>query len=1018
MSFAFRASLLFLALSLNLVNSAPAQSQSSSFASKAPPLIPGSPQSPDEATLRALTEKYGLAIAAGDLEAMRQFWDPQSPNLAPRLMLYQGLFSYARIEIISLKVTLLEVMGDKAVSHLTADERYLYKKTGTPLSEGDAYRGACLSFEWIKTGAGWKIEREYLIQNELAGRLEAAASAQEIDEILVKEKAFVTNILVGALSLRCERRLLLGNLDTALRCYQTQQAIAEKIGYREGIAEAWLGMGMLKERQEDNEQALLFRRQALELYETAGSKQGEALALTNLSHSYQDLGDYRKAFECANKALRLYEELNHPRGTAEALSELANVYYYQNNFQQALVCFERASLIYQELGDKYKIATLRFGIVNQYEGLGNYDRALEIYRDLLEQTEGHDQAGASLIMGSIARIHALKGRYADAREYYLKSLQASEAANYRPAIAQTLVEMSEVYLAEGKYAEAAPLAERAVSLARQIASQRLLHSALTSLGYCEFRLNHPAEARRAFAEAISIIEELRLQTAGGAEDRERYFEAGLNTYHGMLGLLVKENQIQDALSLAESAKARALLDTLRQGRVSIQKAMTVDEREQERRLESELARLNTRLSRATQPDGPDAERIGEIKSRLEKARLDLEAFQTSLYATRPELKAQRGKAPIIKAEELAALLPDATSALLEYVVTDDKTYLFAITKAAAKAEVEVRTYTLPIKREELAKQTEAFRRQLASRDLGFRASATKLYELLLKPAVAQLRGKTNLIIAPDGKLWELPFQALLADDNRYVLEKSAVSYAPSLTVLREMAKVRGRGAGNSRMSLLAFGNPALGKETVAQAALTLRDEKLDPLPEAEAEVKGLARLYGAANSKIYTGAEAREDRAKNESGEFRVLHFATHGVLNDAAPMYSHLVLAQGDRNEDGLLEAWELMRMDLHADLVVLSACETARGRFRAGEGVIGLTWALFVAGVPSTLVSQWNVESASTRDLMLNFHRQLRAPAATNADMTKAEALRQAALKVMKNQGTNHPFYWAGFVLVGDGR
>jgi CHAT domain-containing protein len=116
------------------------------------------------------------------------------------------------------------------------------------------------------------------------------------------------------------------------------------------------------------------------------------------------------------------------------------------------------------------------------------------------------------------------------------------------------------------------------------------------------------------------------------------------------------------------------------------------------------------------------------------------------------------------------------------------------------------------------------------------------------------------------------------------------------------------------------------------------------------------------------------------------------------------------------LLEAWELMQLDLKAELAVLSACETARGRYGAGEGVIGLTRALFVAGVPSIVVSQWKVESASTRDLMLNFHRRMRAPAA-KAKMTKAEVLRQAVLKVMKNPETSHPFYWAGFVLVGDG-
>jgi CHAT domain-containing protein len=218
--------------------------------------------------------------------------------------------------------------------------------------------------------------------------------------------------------------------------------------------------------------------------------------------------------------------------------------------------------------------------------------------------------------------------------------------------------------------------------------------------------------------------------------------------------------------------------------------------------------------------------------------------------------------------------------------------------------------------------------------------------------------------------------------------------------------------------LLALGNPLLGKETIERARMALRDEKLDPLPEAEEEVKALGVLYGPS-SKVYIGAEAREDRAKAQAGQMRVLHFATHGTLNNAAPMYSHLTLAQGDKNEDGLLEAWELMELDLKADLVVLSACETARGRFGAGEGMIGLTWALFVAGVPSTVVSQWQVESASTRDLMINFHRGLSSQAGVGkTKATKSEALRQAALKVLKNPETSHPFYWAGFVLVGDGR
>jgi len=400
-----------------------------------------------------------------------------------------------------------------------------------------------------------------------------------------------------------------------------------------------------------------------------------------------------------------------------------------------------------------------------------------------------------------------------------------------------------------------------------------------------------------------------------------------------------------------------------------------------------------------------------LKSAVEKARLEYEDFETRLYVTHPELRLQRGETPIVKAQELASFLPDASSALLEYVVDDDKTYLFVVTRSANDADVRV--YTLPLKRDELAKQTEAFRKQLAARDLGFRPAAFKLYESLLKPAEAQLRGRTNLIIVPDNTLWDLPFQTLVNSANRFMIEDAAISYAPSLTVLREMTKRRKVEAAHaSPPTLLALGNPLVGSETLKRAALTLRDGKLDPLPEAEQEVKALGRLYGASRSKVYIGAEAREDRVKGEASGAKILHFATHGILNNASPMYSHLALAEGGAGEDGLLEAWELMQLDLRADLVVLSACETARGRIGAGEGMVGFSWAMFMAGVPSIVVSQWKVESAGTRNLMVNFHRGLISSGA------KSAALRQAALKVMKNPETNHPFYWGGFVIVGDGR
>ena len=148
-----------------------------------------------------------------------------------------------------------------------------------------------------------------------------------------------------------------------------------------------------------------------------------------------------------------------------------------------------------------------------------------------------------------------------------------------------------------------------------------------------------------------------------------------------------------------------------------------------------------------------------------------------------------------------------------------------------------------------------------------------------------------------------------------------------------------------------------------------------PLPEAEREVKTLGRLYGRGSSTVLVRGEAREDRLKGLAGDFSVLHLATHGVLDSAAPLRSHVMLTPGPAGEDGMLEAEEIMDLSLRVDLVVLSACESGRGRIATGEGLIGLSWALFVAGTPTSVVSQWKVDSASTSALMVALHRQLRA-------------------------------------------
>ena len=806
--------------------------------------------------------------------------------------------------------------------------------------------------------------------------------------------------------------------ELAVEYYEKSLALAQEAGDRNLMALVFNGLGMAHTSLGHYEVGLDFYFKARALSEELGDKVTLNMALNNIGTRYLAQGRYGEALTYLNKSLAVIQEIGASadrRSLAYKYQNIGLVYRRQGRLEQALAYSRKSLDILVEIDDKFGIANLQNNIGVIYKSQGLYDQGLEWFQKALANYETLKATpGMARCLNNIGDTYRLQGRLNEALEPLQKSLQLREQGKDRGAVTLSLNNLARLYEAQGKYAEMLEVSRRSAKLADDLYSREEIWTAQDHIGRALVALGQPEEARTAFLAAISTLENLRREVAGGEQQQQSFLEGRLSPWLDMVDLLVSQRKYAEALSFAEQSKARVLLDALQSGHTDLRKSWSKEEQQTEEELRLRLVSLNSQFTNEVRKDKPDVKRVTELKIAVEKTRLEYEDFETGLYLAHPELKVQRGEAPTIRAEELAALLPNASSALLEYVVGDNKTSLFVVTKGAK--EPDVRVYTLPIKKEELAKQTEDFRQQLASRDLGFRASAAKLYELLLKPAAAQLSGKTNLIIAPDSTLWDLPFQTLINNANRFVIEDTAIAYAPSLTVLREMTKRRQVDAAHaSRATLLALGNPVLGAETLKRAALTLRDGKLDPLPEAEQEVRALGRLYGAGRSKVYVGAEAREERVKTEASGAKILHFATHGILNNASPMYSHLALAEGGAGEDGLLEAWELMQLNLHADLAVLSACETARGRIGAGEGMVGFSWAMFIAGVPSIVVSQWKVESAGTRDLMVNFHRGLLSPSARTA---KSEALRQAALKVMKNPETSHPFYWGGFVLVGDGR
>jgi CHAT domain-containing protein len=490
--------------------------------------------------------------------------------------------------------------------------------------------------------------------------------------------------------------------------------------------------------------------------------------------------------------------------------------------------------------------------------------------------------------------------------------------------------------------------------------------------------------------------------AGREEGVQIFFENKVGAYHSLMGLLVQQGRLFDALVYAERAKSRVLLDVVRSGKRNCQSVLSERERGEWQTLVANVSAINERIKSqaVTETDSTD-----QLYKELDAARLELAAFQDRTYVAHPELRLRSGTTQVITIENLTSLMAGNDVAYLEYVVTDHKVGLFLVRQKPVTKALDVTYVDLSLKPDDLRSKVNQFHSMLAQRHPGYRALGRALYESLMKPIFKQLRGIKTIVIVPDALIWTLPFQALINESNRYLIEEHALSYAPSLSVLAEMNK--GPRNSISAQSIIAFGNPVIG-----------RDEKLNqdlcPLPEAETEVKEIASAVRSRVKEVFVGSTATEKTFKSLAPRYGTIHLATHGILDNRDPLYSHLLLTKtdGDVENDGSLEAREIMNMHLNADLAVLSACETGSGRISPGEGVIGMSWAFFVAGTRSMVVSQWRVNSASTAHLMKNFYQGIaRQPNAAN----KALALRQASLRLLRDSRYRHPFYWAGFVLVG---
>jgi CHAT domain-containing protein len=525
-------------------------------------------------------------------------------------------------------------------------------------------------------------------------------------------------------------------------------------------------------------------------------------------------------------------------------------------------------------------------------------------------------------------------------------------------------------LARQDWAKALDLYQQSIALANRIKRVAGLPSLYQGQSRALAGLGRTEEAFAAAREAVGHIEEIRADL-GDASLRSGFSDDKQRIYQHAISLALEAQHPDEAFALAEQGRSRTFLDLLG-SQTTLSKGRT-------RALVDEEIRLRARLAEArAQAEDAEEEESEQARAQAEAIARDYRAF---LERVRKESLEQASLMVVepVTLSEIQRLLPEGTT-LLEYQTGEAGVVVWVVDRERA------RVVRLPGDRQSLAAQVRRFRASIADQAplADVQAQAQALYGRLLGSARDEIRGE-RLVVVPHAVLHYLPFAALRSPAGRWVVEDFSLSTLPSASVLRYLVD---KGAGAPARALVA-GNPDLG------SALAL--------PWAERE----ARMVGQHEheAKVLVRGDATEAQVKKLVETVGLVHFATHGELSESDPLSSALLLVPGG-GEDGRLEVREVFGLDLHARLVVLSACETGLGQLSRGDELVGLQRAFLYAGTPAVVTTLWKVEDRASYDLVRAFYDRLGAAG-------PVEALRQAQRETLV--AFPHPFAWAAFGLTG---
>ena len=511
----------------------------------------------------------------------------------------------------------------------------------------------------------------------------------------------------------------------------------------------------------------------------------------------------------------------------------------QGDYELAISAYKEALRVNKAINERPLVAEALINMGSAAASLGQLLRAEANYRESLNISNSvRDRVRLAGALQGLADVARLQGRSKEAEAYLARALSVHDAIKNRRGTAEALITQAAIDLDARRPDRALARARQVGDIAHAIDAQELVWQAHTLMGRAYRQLGQRDAARTELNAAIEVVDRLRQHLLPRKTGRAGFLESRLAPFHELLSLSIEERAHAPALELAERAKARALADILQQGQADIAALMTAEERRQERQLQTGLLGLNQRIQAERLQATPDRSRIERLETERTQRRLELEAFEATLYSRHPDLRVQRGDATLFTLAETPQVLPTPATAILQYVVSADRVYLLVLTQTSGAPALEV--FTLPVGSSAVTKAAQRFRERIATRDLSFGEDARRLYDMLVAPAAKSIAGKAHVIVVPDGPLWNVPFQALKDERERYWVESTAISYAPSLTVLRET--LRRPPATSGARTLFAMGKAEFGSQrTKADSAADVRPRTSSRCRAAGAIDRGILR---------------------------------------------------------------------------------------------------------------------------------------------------------------------------------